>query len=89
MAERACHRLTVYLDAPEVRGAIRIAAARANQSISEYCRRAIRSRLLEEGFLPPSKEQRARAAASLDRARERYGPIGVSVLELIEDGRIR
>ncbi len=90
MAERAPHhRLNIYLDAPELREAIRVAAARADESLSEYCLTAIRGRLSEEGFLPPSKQERARAAAALDEARARFGPIGIPVRELIEEGRSR
>ncbi len=36
-----------------------------------------------------SKEERAEAAEALDRARALFGPIGIPVRELIEEGRTR
>ncbi|HDN79196.1 MAG: hypothetical protein DRI61_06265 [Chloroflexi bacterium] len=84
-------RLNIYLDAPELREQIRLAAAKHQVTISAYCVEAIRRRLAEDGFLPPSleDEKRRAAAQALDRLRTSIGPIGMPVSELIEEGRRR
>jgi len=86
-------RLNIYLDRPELRERIKIAAARHQVTISAYCLEAIRRRLVEDGLLPPSPEEerrQARAAAeALDRLRTSVGPIGIPVAQLIEEGRRR
>jgi len=90
-AVKAYPRLNIYLDSPELRDWIRIAAARHRVTISAYCVEAIRRRLAEDGLLPPSleDEKRRAAARSLDRLRASIGPIGIPVSELIEEGRRR
>jgi|GEM_PF-1376445 hypothetical protein len=92
-SNKAYVRLNIYLDEPELHKRIKIAAARNRMTISAYCCEAIRRRLAEDGLLPPSLEeekQRARAAAEvLDRLRTSIGPIGIPVVKLIEEGRLR
>lgn len=84
-------RLNIYLDRAELREAVKIAAARRGVTVSAYCSEAIRSRLLEEGFLPPPEreESRQRAASALDTLRAKIGPVGVPVNDLVEQGRYR
>jgi hypothetical protein len=87
VARRAHVRLNIYLDSEELRRQIGVAAARAGVSLSEYCVRAIRDRLAEDGLGPPDTERARVAARAMDRARRRLGPLGVPVRELIEAGR--
>ena len=84
-------RLSIYLDDPTLRKTIKIAAARRKLTISAYCLEAIRQRLIEERFLPPSedRERPEAAARALDRLRRQVGPIGVPVRDLIAEGRRR
>jgi len=94
-------RLNIYLDDPDLRTRIRIAAASGNVSLSAYCLTAIRQRLVEDGFLSehelikPSMrdttqaESRAAAARALEELRRQAGPIGVPVRDLIAEGRRR
>ncbi|MGH2739985.1 MAG: hypothetical protein ACRDH6_05845 [Actinomycetota bacterium] len=82
-------RLNIYLDSEHLKERIKVAAARAGVSLSEYALEALRRRLAEEGLMPPSKEARRKAARAMDRIRKRIGPIGISVKELVEEGRRR
>jgi hypothetical protein len=82
-------RLNIYLDEPDLRQAVKIAAAKEGVTQSAYCVKAVRRQLVEEGFLPGSSERQAEAARAMDRLRRQIGPIGVPVRELIEEGRRR
>jgi hypothetical protein len=82
-------RLNIYLDEPGLRQAVRVAAAREGVTLSGYCVRAVRDRLVEEGFLPGDSDQRAEAARAMDRIRQQIGPVGAPVRELIHEGRRR
>lgn len=82
-------RLNIYLDEPELRQAVKIAAAKEGVTLSAYCLKALRSRLVEEGFLPGTSDRQAEAARALDRLRQQIGPIGIPVRELIHEGRRR
>jgi hypothetical protein len=82
-------RLNIYLDEPNLRQAVKIAAAKEGVTLSAYCVRAVRRQLVEEGFLPGSEERRKEAARAMDRLRRQIGPIGVPVRELIDEGRRR
>jgi plasmid stability protein len=46
-------RLNTYLPDPEVRRRVKVAAARRDLSVSEYCVRAILRQLAEDGEWPP------------------------------------
>lgn len=82
-------RLNIYLEGPDLREKIRVAAARQGVSLSNYCLEAIRERLAEEGYLPRNQGAAGpRAAArALDRLRRQVGPIGVPVRDLVQEGR--
>jgi hypothetical protein len=82
-------RLNIYLDEPQLRQAVKIAAAKEGVTLSAYCLKAVRSRLVEEGFLPGISGRQAEAAQALDRLRQQIGPIGTPVRELIHEGRRR
>ena len=82
-------RLNIYLDEPDMRQAVKIAAAKEGVTLSAYCVKAVRRQLVEEGFLPGSSERQAEAARAMDRLRRHIGPIGVPVRELIHEGRRR
>ncbi len=92
MPGRAEHsRLNIYLDSPDLREKIKVAAARQRVTLSAYCLEAVRDRLAEEGYIAPRRAPATpRAAASaLDRLRERIGPIGLPARDLIAEGRSR
>jgi predicted DNA-binding protein len=89
VTEERYHRANIYLDSRELKERIKLGATRAGVTVSEYCQEAIRRRLSDEGLLPPSRESAKAAAGALDRLRGRHGRLGVSVRDLIEDGRRR
>ncbi len=84
-------RLNIYLDEPELREKIKIAAAREGVNLSNYCLQAVRHRLAEEGYLPASEapEGPRAAAQALDRLRRKVGPIGMKARDLVAEGRRR
>jgi len=84
-------RLNIYLGDPDLRAKIKIAAARAGVTLSDYCLESIRRRLTEEGILPETtpKERKLAAAQGLDKLRRKVGPIGTRVSDLIAEGRRR
>ncbi len=84
-------RLNIYLDEPELREKIKIAAAREGVNLSSYCLQAVRRRLAEEGYMPrPEVSVGPREAAqALDRLRCQIGPVGVKARDLIAEGRRR
>jgi len=79
-------RLNIYVHTPRLPERVRLAAARRGTSVSAYCEEAIQRQLVADGLLPGDAHA---AAGALDRLRERRGPLGVSVAELIADGRRR
>ena len=79
-------RLNIYLDY-QLKGQVRVAAARAGLTLSQYCVGAIRRRLAEEGIGSPMPDMTSSAAIAIDRARKRNGPLGISVRDLINEGR--
>ncbi len=83
-------RLNIYLDEPELRQKIKIAAAQRGVSASAYCLDAIRAKLATDGLAPGDDDRmkrRQEAARRLDAFRARIGPIGVPVSELVREGR--
>lgn len=82
-------RLAIYIDEPELRQKIKIAAAREGVNLSTYCLQAVRRRLAEDGYLPALEAAVGPhgAAEALDRLRRTIGPIGVKARDLIEEGR--
>ena len=83
---RARPRLNIYLDDPMLREKVRIAAARRGMAISAYALLALRRQLAADGLLPAA-ESPEEAARHLDALRERVGPIGIPVAELVREGR--
>lgn len=79
-------RLNIYLDDPALREKVKVAAARRRLSISAYVLRALRRQLAEDGLLP-AEEGPEEAAQELDKLRQRIGPIGIPVAELVQEGR--
>ncbi len=84
-------RLNIYLDNQRLHEIIRIAAVQRGITLSTYCLEAIRARLQEDGLLPASEVEanRQTAATALDRLRQKVGPIGVPVSDLVAEGRVR
>jgi len=81
------HRLNIYLDDYQLKGQVRVAAARAGVTLSQYCVVAIRRRLEEDGIGAPTADTARSAAAAIDRARKRNGPLGIPVRDLINEGQ--
>lgn len=82
------YKISIYLDNPELRRRLKIAAARRDTSISAFCEDAIREKLLKE------EENRAlegarRAARRMDERRVRLGRLDVQTWELVDEGRRR
>ena len=82
-------RLNIYLDPPELRDLVRLAALRRGQTASAWCVDAILDRLRSEGLSPPDPERARRAAEKMDAFRKQVGPIGINVTDLINEGRRR
>jgi plasmid stability protein len=59
-------RLNIYLPDPEVRRRVKVAAARRDLSVSEYCVRAILRQLAEDGEWPPKGVPAAEAREEQD-----------------------
>jgi hypothetical protein len=86
---RRYERVSVYLDTSDLRERIKVAAARRGVSVSDYCLAAVRRRLAQDGLLPPSQRTARSASASLDKLRERIGPVGVPVRDFVDEARQR
>jgi plasmid stability protein len=82
------YRISIYLDDPELRRRLKIAAARRGTSISAFCEDAIRQKLLKEEENKVLEGAR-RAARRLDERRVRLGRLDVQTWELVEEGRRR
>jgi len=84
-------RLNIYIDDPELRGKIKIAAAGEGVNLSSYCLEAVRRRLVQEGYLPAADaaDSPRAAAQALDRLRREIGPIGIKARDLVAEGRGR
>ncbi|HKP54814.1 MAG TPA: hypothetical protein VJ183_19440 [Chloroflexia bacterium] len=85
--------IIIYLDNPELRTRIKLAAARKGVTVSAYCVEAIRRRIEEEDFDENATAQKDDAlsphlaAQASDDLRRSIGRIGVPVSELISEGR--
>ena len=87
------HRINIYLNDPDLRTRIKVAAARKGVTISAYCVDAIRQRMEEEALDDNSTTRKDHtlspglAAQALDDLRKSIGRIGVPVSALIAEGR--
>jgi len=89
-------RLNIYLGNSELRRRIKIAAARRDLSITDYCTRAITEQMIRDGeavgyetAATDAARDKERILEEMDELRRRVGPIGVNVTELIHEGRRR
>ena len=82
-------RLNIYLDDPQLREGVKIAAARRGLTLSAYCVLALRQSLSQDGLMPHPPETQSAAAQALDSYRQKLGPLGISVTDLISEGRRR
>jgi len=83
-------RVNIYLDDPDLKREIKIAAANCGVTQSAYCVEAIRQRLERERSAEPAAGSRQRSrdvAKALDQLRAEIGPVGISVRDLIDEGR--
>ena len=82
-------RVNIYLDDPELKREIKIAAANRGVTLSAFCVEAIRHELARDGSKKDQKpaESALVAGAALDRLRAAIGPVGIPVRELIDEGR--
>jgi hypothetical protein len=84
-------RVNIYLDDPDLKREIKIAAANEGVTLSAYCVEAIQQRLAREQSQtrPEAKPYTRAVAQAMDRLRGQIGPIGIPVRELIDEGRER
>ena len=85
-------RVNIYLDDPEMKREIKIAAANRSLSQSAYCVEAIRQQLDKDRTEVTEERVGQRiqeAAGALDRLRHEIGRVGIPVRELIDEGRRR
>lgn len=85
-------RLSIDITDASIKRHIKIAAARQDMAIKDYCLGAITAQLVRDGELPCKEEERQRAKAlaeRMDQLRAEIGPIDISVGELIREGRRR
>lgn len=61
-------RLNIYLDDPRLRRRVKIAAARQDLSVSEYCLRAIKAQLAHEGI--EEEKRKTSVSSPVERARQ-------------------
>ena len=82
-------RVNIYLDDPRLKREIKIAAAGQGVSLSTFCVEAIKDRLRRSRSDAAAQEARRQreSAAALDRLRDEIGPIGISIRDLIDEGR--
>lgn len=86
-------RLNIYLDDPEIKRQIKMAAAKRDVSISEYCLWALKRQLIKDGERIPQENEihkiREVVSTAMDHLRKEIGPIDIPVTELIKEGRRR
>ena len=83
MARKA--RLGLYLDDEDIKGQIKIAAARRGISTTAYCAEAIRERLRRDKETGDGTGREKRALLSrMDKLRQEIGPVGITAAELVE-----
>ena len=83
-------RVNIYLDDPDLKREIKIAAANRGVTQSAYCVEAIRQRLERERSADTAAGSRQRSrdvAKALDQLRAEIGPVGIPVRDLIDEGR--
>jgi len=88
--EPAQVRVNIYLDDPDMKREIKIAAANRGVTQSAYCVQAIRQRLESERTAETAsdtKHRRREVAEALDQLQAEIGPVGIPVRELIDEGR--
>jgi predicted DNA-binding protein len=79
-------RINIYLDDPELRVKVKIAAARKGMTVSAYCLEVIRHRLNEEEEISQTQNTKSslnitpkETAAKLRRLQKETGPTGILV----------
>lgn len=82
-------RLGLYLEDNEIKKRIKIAAAKRGISTTAYCAEAIKERLIKDGEIGRTREEKKELVARMDRLKKEIGPLGMSVTELIAEGRRR
>lgn len=82
-------RVNIYLDEPELKREIKIAAANRGVTLSAFCVEAIRHELARDESKKDQQpsESALVAGEALDRLRAEIGPVGIPVRELIDEGR--
>lgn len=82
------HKISIYLDDPELRRKLKVAAAQRDTSISAFCEEAIRAKLQKEETDAPLETAR-QAARRLDERRDMLGSLDAQTWELVNEGRRR
>ena len=83
-------RLGLYLEDEEIKKKIKIAATKRGISTTAYCAEAIKERLIRDGEISGSAEaDKKELLDRMDKLKQEIGPLGISVTELIAEGRRR
>lgn len=82
------HKISIYLNDPDLRRRLKVAAAQHDISISAFCEEAIRAKLQKEE-VPAALEAARQAARRLEEKREKIGVLDVQTWELVKEGRRR
>ena len=84
-------RLGLYLEDEEVKKQIKVAAAKRGITATDYCAQAIEERLIRDGERSAKDRGKDEVAllSRMDKLRQEIGPIGMSIAELVEEGRRR
>lgn len=81
------HKVSIYLDDPELRRRLKLAVVKHDTTISKFCQEAIRDKLTREEC---DIQNTAREAAKrIDARQVSVGPIDVKTEELVKEGRYR
>jgi hypothetical protein len=91
MVQKTHVRVNIYLDDPGLKREIKMAAADLGVSLSSFCVEAIRDKLRRSASEASARQEMElqKAAAAMDRLRSEIGPVGISVRELLDEGRSR
>jgi plasmid stability protein len=82
-------KISIYLNDPELRRRLKVAAAQRDISVSAFCEAAIRAELQKGEQVDAALEAARKAAGRLDEKRARIGRLDVETWELVKVGRRR
>jgi hypothetical protein len=87
-------RLGLYLQDEEFKRQVKVAAAKRDMTVTEYCTEAIEERLVRNGERSAAASKSANVDREkqallerMDELRREIGPVGAPASELVEEGR--